>query len=75
MIRKRIDLEATLDPSVNALYIKFAGPGANGVHRTVAAIPDSIYLDFDVHNRLIGIEFLDAKSTLPAQFLDNLNRV
>lgn len=49
------------------LYLREIGAGE--VKRVVEAVPQSILLDFDRDNQLIGIEILNADQLLPRQVL------
>ena len=67
-------MRLTYDPDVDAAYIYVAERIRDGeVHQTypceMAGIGGSIHLDFDVRGRLLGIEVLGAKTTLPPDVL------
>jgi uncharacterized protein YuzE len=65
-------VRVTLDDEVDAAYIylveKYPTPVTTVPVEGV--LPDMINLDFDADGRLIGIEVLDARRVLPAEFLD-----
>lgn len=62
-----MELKVTYDPTAKAVYIHLTTIKAGDVARTVEAIPQSVMLDFDHENRLIGIEVLNADYLLPRE--------
>ena len=65
-------MRVKLDEQVDAAYIYLVEKYPIPV-TTVAlseVLPEMINLDFDADGRLIGIEVLDARRLLPAEFLD-----
>jgi uncharacterized protein YuzE len=65
-------MRVTLDEEVDAAYIYFQEK-LLGPIKTVTVdgiLPWMINLDFDADGRLYGMEVLDARQLLPAEFLD-----
>ena len=64
------------DESADAAYIRLIESGDGAARRTVPCDVDAhaIVLDFDRDDRLIGIEILDARTTLPVQLLKTTER-
>lgn len=65
-------MRVELDEEVDAAYIYFQ-ESLHGPIKTVPVtgiLPWMINLDFDADGRLYGIEVLDARKLLPAEFLD-----
>lgn len=62
-----MNLRVTYDPSADAAMIYLVPIGPGEAKRVVEAVPQSIILDFDQHNHLIGIEVLNASYVLPKE--------
>jgi uncharacterized protein YuzE len=64
-------MRLTYDVDADALYVSFFSVERGGVKRTAAGEGKNqgINLDFDVHDRLIGIEVLDASVRFPPAVL------
>jgi uncharacterized protein YuzE len=70
-----MDLRVTYDPGADACYIYLKPIGPAESKRTVEAVPESILLDFDRDNRLIGIEVLNARRALARDIWKHAERL
>ena len=73
-------MNITYDIAVDAAYIFLVPQITRGeVAKTHTCEPNEggsqINLDFDAAGRLLGIEILDASSSLPAELLDSAERM
>ncbi|WP_184928883.1 DUF2283 domain-containing protein [Saccharothrix ecbatanensis] len=75
-----VNMKVTYDQKANAAYIYFIDPQVvMSVARTYLCDPvevdGMINLDFDAHDRLVGVEVLAASSKLPKYLLDSAERL
>ncbi|MBX4205882.1 DUF2283 domain-containing protein [Candidatus Microgenomates bacterium] len=73
-------MRITYDKSADAVYIYLKEKiEAGGVNKTYPCDPKEvdgmINLDFDIENKLIGIEILGASRKLPKELLDKAERL
>jgi uncharacterized protein YuzE len=64
-----VELVLTYDRSVDVAYLYFRAIGRGEAERQVEAVRERIILDFDVEDRLIGIELLGAARVLPPELM------
>ena len=62
-------MEISYDKDVDALYIKFT----DGKFSKNQKINDSVIIDFDETEKILGIELLDVKNNLPDKSLLELH--
>jgi uncharacterized protein YuzE len=73
-------MRITYDPTADAAYIYLREIEDGGVANTIpvdsteGVSAGDVNLDFDAEGRLIGIEVLGARSTLPREALDEWRR-
>lgn len=72
-----VSLRVTFDREADAVYIYLTDIKPGGVDRTVMVdgTPEFINLDFDKSVRMLGIEVLGATVCLPADFLEQAERI
>ena len=69
-----MELRVTYDKSVDTAYL-YLSTSQETVVREVEAVPETIILGFDSEDRLVGIEVLGARKTLPTGFCDQAEQL
>jgi uncharacterized protein YuzE len=76
MIDGRVPLRVTLDEEADAAYIHLTRDIAPGVAARTVTLDwpaAMINVDFDSDGRILGVEVLGAKATLPSDLIEQLD--
>ena len=69
-----VKIKTRYDKTTDSLFLYLCDIAPGAVHHSVEAVEQRIMLDFDDRDRMLGIEILDARKTVPKEFLARCGR-